>query len=374
MRDFVVLDFETANHNRSSVCAVGLVQVLAGEVADSRSWLVRPQPAYFARRNTEIHGIDETSVRDAAEFPAVWEQARPLIGENTLAAYNAPFDMSALLAALEAHQLPPSETKWSCVLRLARQTWPDLERYTLPIVAQYLGIELQHHDPLSDAQACAKIALKALDYLDLQELPILQSQPARTPRHPDEVLNGFCDLVRAITQDGVITMAEFNSLHDWLCSHLPVLGRWPYSEVAKRVDEITTENCLTEERHSQLLAFLQTFLQTGTRFDPVAPGIFTCGENAVAFLNKYFVLTGMLASMERPQAEDLIRSLGGRLSDTVSQKTDFLVVGSKGNRAWKNGSRGVKIDNAETLHRNGGKVQIVSEETFLRATAISRVS
>ena len=42
----------------------------------------------------------------------------------------------------------------------ARRTW-GLPRNRLPDVCAHLGIALEHHDPLSDAEACARIAIAA---------------------------------------------------------------------------------------------------------------------------------------------------------------------------------------------------------------------
>ena len=42
MRDFVAIDFETANGSRSSVCSVGVVIVRDGEIVDKFYSLIRP--------------------------------------------------------------------------------------------------------------------------------------------------------------------------------------------------------------------------------------------------------------------------------------------------------------------------------------------
>jgi len=47
-----------------------------------------------------------------------------------------------------------------CTVRLARRVW-NLHPARLPDVCRHLGIPLRHHDPLSDATACAKIVLAA---------------------------------------------------------------------------------------------------------------------------------------------------------------------------------------------------------------------
>ena len=44
MKDFAAIDFETANQQRTSVCAVGIVIVRDGEIADSYYSLIKPEP------------------------------------------------------------------------------------------------------------------------------------------------------------------------------------------------------------------------------------------------------------------------------------------------------------------------------------------
>jgi DNA polymerase-3 subunit epsilon len=44
MKDFAAIDFETANQQRTSVCSVGIVIVMDGEIADSYYSLIKPEP------------------------------------------------------------------------------------------------------------------------------------------------------------------------------------------------------------------------------------------------------------------------------------------------------------------------------------------
>jgi len=59
---------------------------------------------------------------------------------------------------------------------------------------------------------------------------------------------------------------------------------------------------------------------------------------------KTFVLTGSMESMSRDEAKQKIRDLGGNISESVSSKTDYVVVGSDpGSKAEKAKKLGVKI-------------------------------
>ncbi|MGA2417846.1 MAG: NAD-dependent DNA ligase LigA [Candidatus Staskawiczbacteria bacterium] len=59
---------------------------------------------------------------------------------------------------------------------------------------------------------------------------------------------------------------------------------------------------------------------------------------------KIFVLTGTLEKMSRDEARAKIRDLGGDVSESVSSKTDFVIVGSEpGSKADKAKKLGVKI-------------------------------
>lgn len=66
-------------------------------------------------------------------------------------------------------------------------------------------------------------------------------------------------------------------------------------------------------------------------------------EKAV-FENKIFVLTGTLATLKRSEAAKLIEERGGRVSSSVSKKTDYVLSGSSsGSKLKKAVDLGVKI-------------------------------
>jgi len=156
---FVAIDFETANRYRNSACSVGLVRVERGRVVQRLHRLIRPPSVFF--EFTHIHGIDWATVKRAPTFENLWPEIDKFF-ENVdfVAAHNAPFDAGVLRASCAWYGIPLPNIVFKCTVQLARATWA-LRPTTLRHVADFLGLPLKHHDAASDAEACARIVLKA---------------------------------------------------------------------------------------------------------------------------------------------------------------------------------------------------------------------
>ncbi len=162
MKDFAAIDFETANFERSSVCAVGVVIVRGGKVVDQYYSLIRPEPEYYTYRCTQVNGLTEADTRCAPNFPEVWASIEPKIHGLPLVAHNKAFDESCLKAVFRVYQLDYPNYEFHCTCIASRRVWPE-GRHNLDVIAAKCGYNLKrHHHALADAEACAAIALKIL--------------------------------------------------------------------------------------------------------------------------------------------------------------------------------------------------------------------
>lgn len=74
------------------------------------------------------------------------------------------------------------------------------------------------------------------------------------------------------------------------------------------------------------------------------------------FLGKTFVLTGTLTKLTRNEAKELIESLGGKNTSSVSKKTDVVIVGDSPGSKYEDAIKlGITIWNEEDFLKNGGK-------------------
>ena len=156
---FVAIDFETADCLPDSACSVALVHVVGDRIIDRMHRLIRPPRPRF--EFTYIHGITWQNVRDAPTFATVWSELAPFASRGRfLAAHNASFDRRVLHACCRMSGIDIPGIPFLCTVTLSRRTW-DLPSHRLDVVCRHLGIDLNHHQALSDAQACARIVLHA---------------------------------------------------------------------------------------------------------------------------------------------------------------------------------------------------------------------
>ncbi|NJM77354.1 MAG: 3'-5' exonuclease [Acaryochloridaceae cyanobacterium RU_4_10] len=159
MSTFVAIDFETANRSRESACSIGMVRVEKGEIVQREHYLIRPHQPEF--EFTYIHGIRWKDVAKELTFGERWPEIEAVLkGTDFIAAHNASFDRGVLNACCDIYNIQRPKQDFLCTVQLARKTW-KLHPTKLPNVCEYLGLELNHHHALSDAEACAQIVIAA---------------------------------------------------------------------------------------------------------------------------------------------------------------------------------------------------------------------
>ncbi len=163
--NFVAIDFETANGSPASPCAVGLVRVRDGKIAESVATLIQPPHPnnWFHEGNIRVHGIRPSDVDGAPEIHEALAFILAFVGDDPLVAHNAPFDMGVLRKSAELIDWPLPQLHYTCSLAISRKTY-NLESYRLNAVAYAIGHEdFDHHDALADSDACARILIHAAD-------------------------------------------------------------------------------------------------------------------------------------------------------------------------------------------------------------------
>jgi DNA ligase (NAD+) len=127
--------------------------------------------------------------------------------------------------------------------------------------------------------------------------------------------------------------------------------------MAATVDELTTIHDVGPEAAKSIVRFFQEPSNRQVLAKLKRAGIAPINrlfsavtESSGALAGKTFVLTGTLERMTRQEARDLIESRGGKTTESVTKKTDYVIAGT---------APGSKLDKAKTLG-----ISILDEETF----------
>ncbi|MCW2923704.1 MAG: exonuclease [Thermoleophilia bacterium] len=180
---WAALDFETATRSGASACALGVVVVEDGVERYRQAWLIRPPYNAYHWSNVRVHGISPDMTQDAPEFPEVWDEAMEMMGDLTMVAHNAAFDVGVIRGCCELYGMAPPTSPYLCTVQMSRRTWKDLPNHKLPTVAAHVGAELVHHDALSDAAACSAILRACIDEAGARSVDELIGHHAIKSRH-----------------------------------------------------------------------------------------------------------------------------------------------------------------------------------------------
>jgi DNA ligase (NAD+) len=92
-------------------------------------------------------------------------------------------------------------------------------------------------------------------------------------------------------------------------------------------------------RHPENLAYVKKLLANGVSIES-----YKLKAKSLKLSGQTFVITGTLDTMSRDDAKKKIKALGGKVSESVSKQTDYVIVGdSPGSKAVKAKDLGVKI-------------------------------
>ncbi len=152
---FTAIDFETAQGYRWSICQVGLVRIVNGYVTAKMELLVQPPDNYYWKSFVSIHGIDWNTTRHAPTFDDVWPLIEGYISQQRVVAHNSAFDFACLKQTLNWYGIDEPEFEGHCTYRIFNKSLNKL--------CDQENIELDHHNALSDAMACATLFLKYLN-------------------------------------------------------------------------------------------------------------------------------------------------------------------------------------------------------------------
>ena len=185
-------------------------------------------------------------------------------------------------------------------------------------------------------------------------------------RKVDELI-GIC---AGIAADGLINKEEVDFICSWLNKNREATTCFPGDILVSRLRDMLDDGVLDAEESEELLSLLressgQQFSSSiaassaNLPFDDPAP--------AVEFSGRIFVFSGIFAFGPRAACESAVRARGGEAHPKVTERANYLVVGSAANPEWKHASFGTKILRAIEIKKSGLPLALITEDHWAEA-------
>jgi DNA polymerase-3 subunit epsilon len=316
---FLAIDYETANGDRRSACSVGISHVENGLVVQTFQHLIKPPTEFgeFDPFNVMIHGIQSKDVKNSKSFDHIWKEIEAINPGYKLpfVCHYSGFDIRVTQDLFLYYGINIGDIAFFDTLTIAKKLWPDLINHKLSTLSKKFDIELDHHVASSDAEACARIALRQI--MDLNKLTLI------------EVAAEYGYKLGLLNASGVKTMSDFKNYGS-------TYSHGPYDPKSASSKDVAPDREI----------------------------------NAGSDLyGQYVVFTGELTSMSRKEAIQLAVNNGAAVTSSVSKKTGYLVVGISDFIDFENGKKTRKLLDTEKLQQAGQPISIIDEEDFIRMTS-----
>ena len=160
--EYVVVDLETTGlspFNGDEIIEIGVTEIKNDKIVYNYSKLIKPK-GIISSKITSITNITNDMVADASDIESVLPRFRQYIGNRTIIAHNAKFDVTFLNYYLSKFNLEPIEN-YICTMEMLKKNKNYTEKSkNLKTACEFYGIENNNaHRAYSDTLATAQLFL-----------------------------------------------------------------------------------------------------------------------------------------------------------------------------------------------------------------------
>ncbi|MEU8687679.1 3'-5' exonuclease [Streptomyces sp. NPDC048665] len=183
----LVVDVEGNGTNPPDLVEVAALPVRDGrpDKTTARAWLTRPERPVTSFA-TRVHGLSNDDLADQPAWSDIADQVHTFMGAAWICAHNAHTDYRVLSAHLPG---------WAPAgvldtLRLAKATFPDLGKYSLDALIEYVKPDLgeapaQRHRATFDAFATAQLLIAMASRYETWDQLVAAAVPPGLPGAPE---------------------------------------------------------------------------------------------------------------------------------------------------------------------------------------------
>jgi DNA polymerase III epsilon subunit family exonuclease len=383
---YTVIDVESTglDPQKDSLIEVAALRIRDFQVTDSFESLINPGFTIDSFISN-LTGITNDDLAAAPDAKPVLDSLRSFIGNDIVVGHNVQFDINFLYDNFMKYLGVPMSNRYIDTLRHSRKYFPQAPSFALPDLCGFLEIASEvHHRALADCYAT-------------NDLYRLLADASKNPTPKEEELlstlsydqsNPFYGkrlVVKGIPQGYTIPFmvavsekcgAKLSDVFYKTCDYA-VFSKFTFKQYqqgsdsekfvkARELVEAGTLKVISEKDWAEMLGLpfaesskssykplnAKDITTENTEFDTTHP-----------LYGKLCVFTGALERMTRHDAMQAVVDLGGLVGNSVTKKTNYLILGNNDYNPLVKG-KSSKHKKAEELKLKGHDIEIISENVF----------
>lgn len=388
-KNYIVLDTETTGFDpsKNELIEIAAIKYENYNKIDEFQTLIKPNEP-ISSYIQHLTGITNEMVENAPSIEDVLPKFLDFVGNTVLVAHNAHFDINFLYDNVLRYCNLILNNDFIDTLRLSRKFFPQSDSHSLAAMCDMLEITNRNaHRALSDCQATNELYKIIANYqTELSDKTIQELQIEDENLFLNKRI-AFKGTIKTFSEDTVFEIAKKCGAKPsevlYRSSDYLVLGADTYSRYEKGIYSQTERiNQLVEETGLKILSEYQFYDLLGVKYYEPKPkerskhyeyhnlkkltteNTDFCEGSPV--FDKEFVFTGTLDRMKRTDAAQLVVDNGGRCGNSVTKKTNFLVLGNNDFCKSIKDGKSSKQKKAEDLKAKGFDIEVIPEDTFYK--------
>ena len=182
-------------------------------------------------------------------------------------------------------------------------------------------------------------------------------------RLDDRQVNELLGLAHGILADGIVSQSEAEYLHKWLVANQEASDNPVISNLLCRVKDMLSDGILDDEEATELFETLKAFVGGDFEIGELLKSTelpFSNPQPVIQFEDRRFCFTGTFAFGSRRDCEAAVVDMGAK-AGSLTNKTDYLVIGVYATSSWAHSSYGRKIEKAVNMQEKGIRISIIGE-------------
>lgn len=380
--NYIVIDIETTGLSPSNcdIIELSAIKVRNKKVVDTFSSLVRPE-LEIPDMITDLTGITNAMVESSPVICEILPSYLDFLGSDVLVGHNVCFDISFIRNKCNKFLQCDIHNDYIDTLRISKKIIHDIDNYKLASLAKYFNIiQNDEHRGLADCETTNEIFMQ-LKNLNLEKDKKFEEQFKDIEgilSGKQVVFKGTLSLCAFETYESICKRAGgtaskiFYQNADYIVfgkSTFAKFKRGDYSAKMLKALDLSKNNslkilseydfakmfgvCIYDGQTSKNKINIKELSTEITDFDETHP-----------LFGKTCVFTGVLDKMQRKVAMQKVLDFGGKISGTVTKKTNYLILGCNDFCKAITDGKSAKHKKAEEYMVRGYDIEIIDEDVF----------